>query len=137
MRCGEWKKELLEWMQKGSWDGQKPGSVPVAIEEHAGRCSECGKLLAASLLLMDARQLRKSAPENLSHRVTARLSVERKQRYSGWRVLLPIAAAVLVVLNLIFIVSRLNPSAERTVTVRLVLQAPDARDVCVVGDWND
>ena len=137
MSCGRWKEELQEWLQKRAWSADMPGSVPSEIEAHAGRCPECGKLLKAALLLMDGGQLRKSPPEDLSHRVTARLSIEQRQRHSGWRVLLPVAAAVLVVFNLIFIVSRFSSNAERTVIVRFVLEAPNAREVSVVGDWND
>jgi hypothetical protein len=131
MSCRSWRKELATWLEQAEAAGE-PARIPPELAAHAARCRECAVRLRAAqkLLAMPAPR----APEDLSERVWAAV---RDKRPAGRapRAALRLAAAAAVALAAAgaLLVAR---NSSDVVTVRLALEAPGARQVSVVGDWN-
>jgi len=93
---------------------------------------------------VEARRLRTEVPPGLDERILTRLRSARAPRAATWgglgtaaRVLLPAAAVILLAVTA-FLALRAPavPETDRSVRVLLVLEAPEAGEVSVVGDWN-
>jgi hypothetical protein len=106
----------------------------------------CAACLAAARLLADGGTLRREAPVWLAARVGQRLARlparEAGPRARCWRLAssglrwaaVPLAAVLAAALTFGLTTHLLRPA--RVVTVRLMLAAPGAASVSVVGDWN-
>ncbi len=137
MECREWSEQLEAWLT-AAWEQEGP-SVPEALAGHAAECPRCRRRLQASLLLLRGASLREPAPAGLAGRVAARL--QRAGAASGRRrglrrVAWPLAAALAAAVLTFALTTRFGFPAAPSVTVRLTLEAPGARQVAVVGDWN-
>lgn len=137
MDCTEWK-EGLNKLLKNQWSGEKTElDLPVDIIKHVEECTGCSDRLQAALLLVNGEKLRKSPPAGLVDRAKERLihaGEVRQSKRAKW----PIAAAatLLIALTSFFLFTYITPSSQDMITVRLILEAPGAVEVSVVGDWN-
>jgi hypothetical protein len=136
MNCSQWQEELRSWLE-GRWESMEK-AVPKRLEEHAAECSGCAARLSAALLLVDGEGLRKAPPEGLSQRVSERLVAEDRPKAIPWMrwTAIPVAALLLVAVTFFLTKEFVLPARSDTVIVRLMLEAPNAREVSVVGDWN-
>jgi hypothetical protein len=148
MNCEQWDRRLRQWLE-ARWDTETlQEAAPPELTRHATGCARCARKLTAAQLLMDARRLRPQAPPGLDARVLTRLGRAHLPRArarafrSPTRFLLPAAAGILLAV-IAFLVLRapgVRPAPggppSGSVRVLLVLEAPEAREVSVVGDWN-
>jgi len=141
MNCGEHIEEIGRWLE-ARWAGEAI-EPPDALLEHVGSCRGCAARLQAARLLA-GEALRREAPPELSSRVLQRLSrlpgpvLEARRPVARLRwVAVPLAALLAAALTFGLTMHFLRPAASKVVTVRLMLAAPGARSVSVVGDWND
>jgi len=136
--CEIWTEKLQGWAHE-QWETAAPGIEPPDwLREHTGQCPRCAAKLQAVLLLLRGSESRPAPSPGLAGRITAQLALEGRPRSRSWRrwVALPVAAALVAALTF-FVTYRLGDAAPTdTVAVRLVLEAPGARQVSVVGDWN-
>lgn len=138
MNCSEFSRELRERMRK-SWDA---ASIPMTAEmtDHASDCDRCRAQLAAARALHGPDPGALEAPEGLVKRTLERVRVrDQRPDAAPRRRVIPLlaAAAALVVMTAtvtVLIARRADPD---TVLVHLTLEAPGARSVAVVGDWNN
>ena len=138
MNCEEWRESLKSWFE-GRWEVKdEKRRVPAHLKEYAAECSHCAAMLEGTLLLLSGKRLRKAPPEGLSKRIAERLVQEGRPRAISWHrwVAVPAAAAVIVVVTFFMTHRFFQPSHSGTVVVRLMFDAPGAREVSVVGDWN-
>ena len=119
-----------------------PRVVAGPLGEHAAVCPRCAARLRAALLLMEGSGLRAAAPSGLRDRVVARIRLRdpagppsRGPRIAA-RILLPAAAALIAAVTVFVVLRVAGPPQAPTVQVVLVLEAPQATQVSVVGDWN-
>ncbi len=145
MNCKEQAESIGRWLE-ARWAGEEQ-EPPAALLEHAVSCRACAARLAAARLLADGGALRRQAPAWLAARVQQRLLPDREAgpRARWGRAPRPLAsglrwaavplAAVLAAALTFGLTTRL-PRPARVVTVRLMLAAPGAGSVSVVGDWN-
>ncbi len=144
MSCRTWRREFRKWFEQADAAGA-PAGIPPELAEHASRCRECAaRLRAAQRLLTPASE---PAPEGLSDRVwdyvSARSERELAKRRAGAGAartprktalrLLPVAAAIAIAAAGGYLFAR---EEREVVTVRLSIDAPGAKEVSVVGDWN-
>ncbi len=142
MTCKEHAEEIGRWLAaRLAGEGAEP---PAGLLEHAASCRACAARLAAARLLAGDGGLRREAPAGLADRVLRRLG-----RESGWKarpaprlarlgwLAVPVAAVLAAALTFGLTARFLRPSAGEIVTVHLMLAAPGAGSVSVVGDWND
>ena len=141
MNCSKHAEGIGRWLE-ARWAGEKQ-EPPAALLEHAVSCRACAARLAAARLLADGGTLRREAPVWLAARVGQRLADReagpraRRGRLaaSGLRwAAVPLAAVLAAALTFGLTTHLLRPA--RVVTVRLMLAAPGAASVSVVGDWN-
>jgi len=140
MSCREQAENIGRWLE-ARWAGeaQEPSAE---VLEHAAACRDCATRLAAARLLV-GRGLRREAPPELSSRVLQRLGrrhepaleVRRPAARLRW-VAVPLAAVLAAALTFGLTMHFLRPAEGGAVTVRLLLAAPGAGSVSVVGDWN-
>jgi hypothetical protein len=135
MSCRSWRKELATWLEQAEAAGE-PARIPPELAAHAALCRECAVRLRAAqkLLAMPASR----APEDLSERVWAAVASRREAARGApavgrWAA---VAAAAVIAVAAGFVLARGTGAASEVVTVRLALEAPGARQVSVVGDWN-
>ena len=139
MNCSEHVENIGRWLE-ARWAGEAE-EPPAGLLEHVASCRGCAARLRAARLLA-GRGLRREAPPGLSSRVLQRLSrlpgpvleVRRPAARLRW-VAVPLAAVLAAALTFGLTMHFLRPAT--VVTVRLMLAAPEARSVSVVGDWND
>jgi hypothetical protein len=156
MDCERFDRRLSRWLETVWGEAPAPAVMepPRDLVWHASDCSRCARKLAAARVLVEARRLRAEAPPGLDARILERLRLERLRpaRLRPWRlprsaaagtwrapvrVLLPVAAGVLLAVAALLVLrgpAAMEPSAS--VRVLLVLEAPEAAEVSVVGDWN-
>jgi hypothetical protein len=137
--CRSWRRELAKWIEEADAAGE-PARIPPDLAEHASRCRECAVRLEAArrLLAPDGG----GAPADLTERVWTAVRVSgagprRKPAPASAatrRLRLVAAAAVVVVAVATGLI--MGRGQGDVVTVRLTLEAPGARRVSVVGDWN-
>jgi hypothetical protein len=143
MNCSKQAEGIGRWLE-ARWAGeaQEPAA---ALLEHAASCRPCAARLAAARLLADGGALRREAPPGLAARVRQRLArlrgreAQRLVRAPAARLrwaAVPLAAVLAAALTFGLMTYFLRPAAEKVVTVRLMLAAPGAGSVSVVGDWN-
>ncbi len=140
MSCGEWESRIRPWLEGLAELEEAPGAPPADIAAHARGCESCALRLQAALLLFRGAELRREPAPGLASRVCERLAREPRQALAGpWkglRLALAAAALLLVALTAGLLGWRLLRPETRLVEVHLVLEAPLARTVSVVGDWN-
>jgi hypothetical protein len=144
MSCRTWRREFRKWFEEAEAAGD-PARIPPELAAHASGCRDCAaRLRAAQRLLAPASE---PAPEGLSDRVWARVSAASGRELAKRRAaagsarsprrralrLLPAAAALAIAAAGGYLVAR---EERQVVTVRLSIDAPGAREVSVVGDWN-
>jgi hypothetical protein len=137
MTCEQWSKEFKQWLDRDWTDGVDP-SCPPALQQHGESCSRCGPRLQAALLLVDGKRLNRQVPLGLTERIVERLGGGTPIQSKAWLpwVGIPAAALLLVALGFLLVLRAPGRSAGETIVVRFELQAPDAREVSVVGNWN-
>jgi hypothetical protein len=137
MTCEQWSEEFRKWLDREWVNGNVP-LCPSPLRRHGKHCSRCGPRLQAALLLVEGKSLSRQAPVGLPERIFARLGGGKPIRRKAWLpwVGIPAAALLLVALGFLLVLRAPGHSAGETVIVRFELQAPDAREVSVVGNWN-
>ncbi len=141
MSCRNWRRKLATWLEQADADGE-PARIPPELTEHAARCHDCAVRLRAAQKLLSRPEA--EAPADLSERVWAgvagvggavgRRNARRKPTaVPRWAA---VAAAVVIAAAGGFVLARGAGAGGDVVTVRLTLEAPGARQVSVVGDWN-
>ncbi len=149
MKCREFRTELARWMGN-SWDHPE-SSLPTPLVDHARTCTECDARLHAAAALVSPAQSQVPVPEDLRSRIMNRVlgdspgmdakirrfsppdTSQKQVRPVVW---LAAAAAVLVLATSLATIALMQPRLGDQVEVHLVLEAPTARTVSVVGDWN-
>lgn len=138
MTCRTFRQELERQLAK-TWE---TGNLNVedSFLRHARECRDCGARLSAAMTLTDRTRQALTPPADLVARVDERIARE------GWKTahgrspgrIFPLAAAAVLLVGLSSLISIFAVRApdDKTVEVRLVLEAPSAHDVVVVGDWN-
>jgi hypothetical protein len=140
MSCGEWESRVRPWLEGLAELEEVPELPPEDIAAHARGCESCARRLRAALLLLRGAELRREPDPGLASRVSERLAREPRQAFTsprkGLRVALAAAAVLLVALTAGLLSWRFLRAESRLVEVHLVLEAPQAKTVSVVGDWN-
>ena len=142
MTCEQWNEQFRGWLDQ-DWTSRAMPPCPVSIRRHAENCPRCGPRLRAALLLIEGSPLDRRPPPGLAERIAARLNTGTSVR-SKIRPLwigIPAAALLFVALGTGLLLpwqgrGAQGRGAEETIVVRFELQAPEARDVAVVGNWN-
>ncbi len=137
MTCEQWSKEFKRWLDC-DWTNGEVTACPPILRQHAEACSQCGPRLQAALLLVEGKPLDRQPPLGLAERIAARFVSRTPVRTRAWLPWVGIPAAALLVLALGFVLLFRMPAdfSEDTVVVRFRLHAPEAREVSVVGNWN-
>ena len=149
MKCSEFRAELARWMD-ASWEHSEP-ELPSAMVDHAQTCPNCASRSLAAVALVRPAPLQHRAPESLRSRIMDRVLADAARSEANVRPFTPTrasrgrvrrvawlsaAAAVLVLATSLTTVAVMRPGVTNQVEVHLVLEAPTARSVSVVGDWN-
>ena len=144
MSCDEFVKELATWLTR-VWDVETPGvdAVPANLTSHAEVCPECRERLRSASSLIGAQgefgRIAKPSPF-LAGRINESLT-GLKPTHRGHRVLFSSLAAalavVLIAVGLMIGPFRGGSGADVELLVKFTLEAPAAKRVHVVGDWND
>ncbi len=142
MNCSEHAENIGRWLE-GRWAGEA-AEPPAEVLEHAASCRACAARLSAARLLADGGALRREPPAALAARVRQRLALQKRRQARPlppagrlrWAAV-PLAAVLAAALTFGLTTHFFRPSAGELVTVRLILAAPGAASVSVVGDWND
>jgi len=140
MQCEEFQKELALWLEK-TWDTDTPGGgpVPAALSGHAAPCPSCRRRLAAAVSLVTAGDRLKTPSPFLAAAVLERLDGAKPRAVRHTVLYSSMAAALAVVIiaaGLIAGYVRRGAGSAESLTVRFTLEAPQAEQVYVVGDWN-
>ena len=136
MNCNESVQVLRSWLER-RWS-EPAAEPPAALAEHVVGCRACARRLAAARLLVEGAGLRKAATPGLADRVWQRLQpAERRHPAFRWHwAAVPAAAVLAAALTFGLTMSLQRRSGNDTVVVHLLLEAPQAERVSVVGDWN-
>ncbi len=147
MKCAQVAEKLDEWEKEGRLDA----AVHRELEEHFGACPDCAARYGALRGLVRRDALEEAVPAvggpapDLADAVMARLDRRdparsvRRSHFSAARrrhLVVPGAAAALLVVALSFMYLRRPDSEGDLVTLRLVLDAPTARTVAVTGNFG-
>jgi hypothetical protein len=137
MTCEQWNEQFSEWLDQ-DWTKRIDLDCPSAIREHAESCPHCGPRLQAALLLIEGSSLDRQPPPGLAERIAEHLStgIPVHSKIRPLWIGIPAAALLFVALGIGLLLPRLGRGADETIVVRFELQAPDAQDVAVVGNWN-
>ena len=137
MTCEQWNEEFGKWLER-EWAEQSEPEYPPAIRQHAEGCPRCGPRLKAALLLVEGSPLDRQPPPGLAVRISARLRtrIPVRPKIRPYWIGVPAAALMFIALGIGLLFPRMGGGGEEPVVVRLEQQAPEARDVAVVGDWN-
>jgi len=140
MSCGVWENRIRPWLEGLAELEGAPETPPEDIAAHALGCESCARRLRAAMLLLRGTELRREPDAGLASRVSERLARERRwmsaPQWKGLRVALAAAAVLLVALTAGLLTWRFLRAESGLVEVHLVLEAPQAKSVSVVGDWN-
>jgi hypothetical protein len=140
MSCGEWESRIRPWLKGLAELEEAPEMPPEDIAAHVRGCESCARRLWAALLLLRGAELRREPDPGLASRVSERLAREPRRvsapQWKGLRVALAAAAVLLVALTAGLLTWRSLRAESSLVVVHLMLEAPQARTVSVVGDWN-
>jgi AMP-activated protein kinase-like protein len=149
MKCETFKKELTVWME-ASWEETQP-RLPTGLAQHARECPACATRAHAAMALVTPAMAQIRTPADLGARVmdrilaesrdvgTRSIPFERGERAVQPRrrlILLTAAAALLVLTTSLVTFAATRTRMGNHVEVHLVLEAPSAQSVSVVGDWN-
>lgn len=137
MTCEQWSKEFKQWLDR-DWTNGTDTSCPPSLQQHGEHCSRCGPRLQAALLLVEGKSLDRQAPPGLAERIVERMGSGTPIRSKAWLpwIGIPAAALLLIAVGFLLVLRAPGRSAGETIVVRFELQAPDAREVSVVGNWN-
>lgn len=137
MTCEAFRKELRRLIGD-SWDA--PGlEISDEMREHTETCVACRVRLDAAVALHGPDPGTLTASADLAERTMRRIAEVPFGRVGGQRsrvIPLLAAAALLVFVTAAVTIAIVGPRARSTVEVHLVLSAPGATSVAVVGDWN-
>lgn len=151
MECAEWREALRQRLGAEE-SAREERQIPRPFAEHARQCADCAARLCATRMLLRDRGPTTVPPSWLVGRISARIATGEadlplKRRRSEpvrapvalRRMALPFASALLSAAAMFVLMVFVGPVRMQrdTVTVRLVLQAPQAAAVSVVGDWNE
>ena len=149
MKCREFRTGLARWMED-SWDHSE-SSLPTPLVDHTRNCAECEARLHAATALVSPAQSQTRVPEDLRSRIMNRVlrdspgmdakiqrfpPADTSEKHVRRVVWFAAAAAVLVLATSLATIALIQPRMGNQVEVHLVLEAPTARSVSVVGDWN-
>ena len=136
MNCDTFARQLRVQIGK-SWDDDEL-MLSRAMEEHALDCPHCMARLSAARALRGPDTGTLAPAADLGPRVLGQLRQDgaRLSRGPRWPVLAA-AAALLVLLTAGITVAVMRSQGSDGVEVHLVLTAPGATSVAVVGDWNN
>jgi hypothetical protein len=135
--CDQWNREFSAWLDQ-DWANRIDLECPPAIREHGENCPRCDRRFKAALLLVQGSPLDRQPPPGLADRITARLGTRNTARpklQPLW-IGIPAAALLFVALGLGLLLLQQAGDRAEVIVVRFELQAPEARDVAVVGNWN-
>ncbi|MBN1699776.1 MAG: isoamylase early set domain-containing protein [Spirochaetales bacterium] len=137
MNCSEWRAEFQRWTETVITGEQNDMVLPEKIAEHTSECAECSARLKSFLVLMKGTPLKRRPDPGLSGRVFSVIEESgRIKRHNPLRWLaVPLAASIIAALA-VFLTFTLRGTEGQMVTIHLSLEAPYARSVSVVGDWN-
>ena len=144
MGCDDYCRELARWLES-VWDVEAPGddAVPVILSSHAENCPECRKRLHSASSLVGAQcefdKLAKPSPflaARINESLTG-LKPAARGRLVMYSSLAAALAIVLIAVGLIIGPFRGSNGADVELLVKFTLEAPAAKRVHVVGDWND
>jgi hypothetical protein len=137
MTCRQWSDEFKRWLGR-EWGDEGAPKCPSSLKRHAESCPRCGPRLQAALLLVEGKALQLPPPPGLASRISARLSGAAVVRAGTWPLRAGIAAAALLAVALVLglVLGMPGRAGGQTIVVRFELEAPEAREVSVVGSWN-
>ncbi len=141
MNCDDFCRELAQWLD-GVWDVETLGNAipPVDLTRHAEECGECRSRFESALSLVDAHTRIEKPSPFLSSRINERFlgtkptARGRLPLYSSLAAALAIA---LIAVGLLIGPFRSGRGTGTELLVKFTLEAPTAKRVHVVGDWND
>jgi hypothetical protein len=138
MNCKEWQKGFKEWLTREWIDSHTTGAtLPEGLQAHCIECAECRKRFIGASLLVKTRSFQDEVPKGLAERIQKTVLLRRRQKKGikpSW-IMMPLAAAALVVVT--FVTTLLFFTTPEThITITLIVEAPHAQKVSVVGDWN-
>ena len=149
MKCDKFRTDMTHWMEI-SWEDPEP-RIPAGMAQHAKECPSCAARLSAATALVRPAATQIRTPVGLRARIMDRIVADADgaggavvpihyappARRPGPRLLwLAAAAAVLVLTTSLATVAVMRSRMGNQVDVHLVLEAPSAHSVSVVGDWN-
>lgn len=145
MTCQEFNCRL-DTLLDSQWvpTGEAP-SIPQELREHAQACESCAVTLRATEALLGLSEA-PEPPAGMADRINETIleragSQDRRSRFGQWAT--GLAAAAVLVLASVFATTLFldrdaaGGSTSEAVIVRLQLEAPQAKSVAVVGDWNE
>ncbi len=137
MTCEQWSKEFKQWLDR-NWGNGEDRACPPSLQQHGENCLSCGPRLQAALLLAEGKSLDRQPPSGLAERIVERLGSGTPIHSKAWLpwVGIPAAALLLAALGLLLVLRTTGRPAGETIVVRFELRAPDAREVSLVGNWN-
>ncbi|MBN1685382.1 MAG: isoamylase early set domain-containing protein [Spirochaetales bacterium] len=141
MRCEEFSKEMARWLET-VWDIETPagGEVPAELTRHAEACPACMKRLKTAKSLVSARHSLAEPSPFLANAVQERLTGVKpaaRKHPVAYTALAAALAVALIAVGLMGGLFRSGSGNTKEMIVRFSLEAPGARQVYVVGDWND
>jgi hypothetical protein len=142
MTCEQWNREFSAWLDQ-DWEEGIDFDCPPAVRGHGESCPRCAPRFRAALLLVQGSPLNRQPPPGLAQRISARIGAGRPRAgVATQRKLLPLwigipaAALLFAALGFGLLLPHRNTRADDTIVVRFELEAPEAREVAVVGNWN-
>lgn len=140
-----------------SWDTAEAGvrlelGDHSELAQHAAQCGRCSARLSAAQILLKEKRIPMQSPPGLEAKVRAHVqsagrrdittadsfSLHRYRQRPAKRIFaIAAAAALLVVATAVITTAVVRSQTSDTVLVNLMLEAPQAMRVAVVGDWNE
>ena len=149
MNCRDCEHELTQWLDQ-EWEKRESGhtapaaELPEALRSHAALCPSCAARIEAARRLAADALAPVSTPPYLAARIASHLESAAGRRRNRRRLLRRIWVPVLscaaagLILTMALRTGRSETAArEAGVLVRCTLEAPQAAQVAVVGDWNN
>lgn len=140
--CREWRIAFERYLD-GAWSARsemiesgETGAVAPPTDEllrHAEVCPHCTERLHRGMDLLRASEQTIETPPQLAQRIRESLPGSRPLQFRRLAVLAAAAAAILVV---VFVVPWSASAPDRSMEIVFHLEAPNARQVVLVGDWN-
>ncbi len=141
MSCDDFCGELAQWLET-VLDVEAPGdrSVPADLTRHAEECPGCRKRLHAALSLVNTQaELEKPSPflaARIQDGLTG-LKPASRGRAIAYSSLAAALAVALIAVGLMTAFFRGGRGPDMELVVKFTIEAPEAKHVYVVGDWND